>query len=493
MEGDHKRSAAESLNQGIKKLLCQYYDKLESVQMELCLCKLEKEPPEGVLKENKKREWECISGDEIARNEIETLLSMNPKFSAMDGKFLGKANKYIVYDGIREGVRDSCFVGWNEPRDVRWIFLANVNKKSVSGILQIVAEELMLQFDDLLYMELIAERIKDNYWKSIELLQKDGLCKHYLGILLDKDELNRRYVKQALASECLPDWKVFLQLSSMFYEKRSIQTRIYFNSDSHLQFSLRFLQDEKIFGSSPDYRMIRKMMETAGSDGGLVVGNQNIRGIVKKSPEMEKSDCVEFLEHMVWQLKKGSEVLFKYRKGDYKLPELESSDDAQKEIEILKKYAYNDIAELAEEVRKMAPHGTSLIFMEEAALKYQVSRLSACRRAIKVKPFNLAGRLKDVKNIFAIDGAVLLDFSCNCVAIGVIVDGEALLFDEGAAYGARHNSVLSYVQGIRKKAECIAVIISEDGTVKVDVAGSCSASKESDKADEAIEKIVHSN
>lgn len=461
MAGDDKRLAAECLNQGINKLLCQYYDKLESAQLELCLCKLEKESPNGGIGQNKNQKWECISGEKITRSEIETLLSKNS--STLIGNYIEKTNKYIVYDGIKEDVRDSRFVGWNEPTSVRWIFLSYVNKNSVSCIVQIAAEELMQRFDDLLYMELIAERIKGDVWRD------DSLCKQYLGILLDKDELNRRYVKQALANECLPDWKVFLDLSSMFYEKRTIQTRIYFSEDIRLKFSLKLLQDGEVFGSSLDYRAIRKMMELAGPDGGLVVGDQKIRGIVKNSPEIEKFIYIEFLEHMVWQLKKGSEVLFKYSKGEYKLPELESSDDVQKVIRILQEHGYDKIAQLVRKVHKMARHGTSLIFMDKNTLHGQIRRLSACHRAIKVEPFNLVDNLEDVKNIFAIDGAVFLDFECECIAIGVIVDGEALEIKGGASYGARHNSVVSYAHGIRKKARCIAIIISEDGTVKVDI------------------------
>jgi hypothetical protein len=67
-----------------------------------------------------------------------------------------------------------------------------------------------------------------------------------------------------------------------------------------------------------------------------------------------------------------------------------------------------------------------------------------------------------VKNVTAIDGAVLLNPQGVCFAIGAILDGLATPGGDPAR-GARFNSSLRYVSN---KTECSTIIVSEDGTAE---------------------------
>ena len=69
-----------------------------------------------------------------------------------------------------------------------------------------------------------------------------------------------------------------------------------------------------------------------------------------------------------------------------------------------------------------------------------------------------------IRNVTAIDGAVLLDSKGICHSIGVILDGIAN--NKGKSErGARYNSAVRYVENNKKK--CVAVIISEDGMINL--------------------------
>jgi len=64
----------------------------------------------------------------------------------------------------------------------------------------------------------------------------------------------------------------------------------------------------------------------------------------------------------------------------------------------------------------------------------------------------------------SIDGAVLVDSEGICHAAGAILDGEAVRGKGTRSRGARYNSAIRY---IHEKSECLAVVISEDGTINL--------------------------
>ena len=73
-----------------------------------------------------------------------------------------------------------------------------------------------------------------------------------------------------------------------------------------------------------------------------------------------------------------------------------------------------------------------------------------------------------MRTITAIDGAVLVDPSSTCHAIGVILDGSITKKGDPSR-GARYNSAVRYVESQKEDHTytCLAIVVSEDGTVNL--------------------------
>jgi hypothetical protein len=103
-----------------------------------------------------------------------------------------------------------------------------------------------------------------------------------------------------------------------------------------------------------------------------------------------------------------------------------------------------------------AEHGTMLVVHRDAAA--EASRLVP--QAQRIAPTHLKGRT--LRAATSIDGAILVDSSARCHAVGVILDGHATgAGDPGR--GARFNSAVRYQQVVG--ADCMVVIVSEDGMI----------------------------
>lgn len=465
--------AAECLNQCLQKLLGQYYDKIEGT-FSLYLCEFVEDK---MYKEEEGKKWICLTNDKKIRERVEKFFASEIQLMYMPGDIL------YVSDEKRIENSNSIIGG---TKTIRLIFLGERENQPIRLLAEILSNELLLRLNDMLFLETIRDKIESIHIDTGNL-EKDKFCCYFFGNLLDKDWISKEYVKHALAEERLPDWKTFLQLSSMFYEKRTIKTSLYFvdNINDIRKCDLKFSNNDIRIqtGEATDFRMLCKLMELSGTEHSLAILRPGFEviAIVDKPDENNDCTCVEFMDHMVWRLKKGKKVLLQYQKGVYKLPELESSDDSEKEIDkinvilkdILEEHLINEFVHFVKKVKELAIHGTTLIFMDKDTLKSEIERLVSCHRAISVEPFNLPAELETVKNIFSIDGAVLLDFSCECRAIGAIVDGKAYPNQEGKARGARYNSISGYVKGLRnsdekyKNAYCMAVIFSEDKMVNV--------------------------
>lgn len=101
-------------------------------------------------------------------------------------------------------------------------------------------------------------------------------------------------------------------------------------------------------------------------------------------------------------------------------------------------------------------HGTMVVVSSGA--DEEAKRLG--NQATVVEPVELTTQIMQV--ITAIDGAVLIDLSSTCYAIGVILDG--LASKKGTpARGARYNSAIRYVE--TSQYPCMAIVVSEDGSI----------------------------
>ena len=184
---------------------------------------------------------------------------------------------------------------------------------------------------------------------------------------------------------------------------------------------------------------------------------------------------------IIWKLNKGSETIFEYCKGIYKLPELEFKDNIDAQIDKLSKLNCVDIQKMKSAIQfiaKKSQHGTSVIFMDKNTLDNQLKILSSYHRTYQVVPFDLEEGVSKFEGMLAIDGAILADTNCNCYAVGAIVEAELVAIGK-IGRGARYNSLVNYVHAIFEKEKantersgeviCFAVIISEDETIDVEI------------------------
>jgi hypothetical protein len=90
----------------------------------------------------------------------------------------------------------------------------------------------------------------------------------------------------------------------------------------------------------------------------------------------------------------------------------------------------------------------------------EAERLAA--QATRIEPTFLSSDL--VPRVSEIDGAILVDPSGRCHAVGVILDGRSS--SEGTpARGARYNSAIRYVRDAPRGT--MAVVVSEDGDIEI--------------------------
>ena len=106
-----------------------------------------------------------------------------------------------------------------------------------------------------------------------------------------------------------------------------------------------------------------------------------------------------------------------------------------------------------------AEHGTMLVVSKSAAT--EAARLGS--QALTIEPTRLDDSL--VRQVTSIDGAVLVDPSGYCHAIGVILDGAAA--GEGdRSRGARYNSAVKYLASAGDTPTVI-LLVSEDGMINL--------------------------
>lgn len=313
-------------------------------------------------------------------------------------------------------------------------------------------------------------------------------------------KLIRAYVDDVMKE--IPEKEIFIQLSALNYENRVTHTHLVFGSD----FSKEKCEKESVIFDQAmkfeieEIRLIRKLMEISRETYGLVVEKESdsdwyIKGAIQLSM-LKNTYQVEISGHSVWKLKYGAEELFEYKEGIYKLPPIGASKDVyDKEYKKLEQIISDEakrekIKELISKVRKIASHGTGMIFIEEPEmekasespkktfLEKEIDRLAGFGKAYAIKENSHSLDLSNaspelLRGITAIDGAVFCNFDAQCKAIGVIVDGETVK-QGNPGRGAKYNSLTNYVKWLnrdKRKAnvKCMAVVMSEDGPLNIEV------------------------
>ncbi len=212
-----------------------------------------------------------------------------------------------------------------------------------------------------------------------------------------------------------------------------------------------------------DYRAVRKLLEMSSdelyllSDSGSVYGlGTSIEGYDLREESLFQ---IRFVKHYTWELFHAEHLMMQVRYGQPTLPKDEIGKDkfGSNITRIFSHIDSNEISRLWKLILEATKqdHGTVVVISTGA--RKEAQRLK--NQATIIEPIRLSPQLMRV--VTAIDGAVLIDQSSTCHAIGVILDGLAT--EEGdPSRGARYNSAIRYVES--SKHRCLVLIVSEDGS-----------------------------
>ncbi len=259
-------------------------------------------------------------------------------------------------------------------------------------------------------------------------------------------------------------WHAANTISSLRYEGQSSHGQLLISAPGHEGIVTKVAFQRPV--PLTDHVAVRKLLETHQpgysllSDGSQVyaLGHENLESSV---PDKNLFN-VTFLQHYTWELSYGLRPLMRVSYGHPRMP-----DEAihRHRFEQLIAGAFGDVPRdrldrlwhLAEACTRQE-HGTMLVISERAV--EEAERLGL--QAAPIDPIPLDE--KGVLALSAVDGALLADPTGTVHAFSVILDGRASTRGDPAR-GARFNSALRYVDASR--APCIAVVVSEDGTVNL--------------------------
>jgi hypothetical protein len=255
-------------------------------------------------------------------------------------------------------------------------------------------------------------------------------------------------------------------IASLTYERATSIGEILIARSGHQNIQPTFTLAKPVALS--EHRAVRKLLEISSAKHAILTDGSSVTGFGKfvGNYDQSKADLfkVLFMGHHKWELCHADQKLMRVTFGTPTLP-LPSLNkhmfaaDLERIFKGISANAVNNLFELSEEACRQR-HGTVLVVTPEAAAESK--RLAS--QATGLVPVSLTPEL--VKSVTAIDGAVMLDTSGVCHAIGVILDGEAVEFGNPAR-GARFNSSLRYYARMEnRKKDCLVVVISEDGTAE---------------------------
>ncbi|MBO5474596.1 MAG: hypothetical protein J6A08_12560 [Lachnospiraceae bacterium] len=333
------------------------------------------------------------------------------------------------------------------------------------------------------------------------------------------------YVDYYLTANKLPAAEVLIELSAEKYEGSESEARIYFcdeegtgrgdgcgSTDSNIVCTLDDKGKEYRIIRSENRRMIRKMMEISKT-GTIHLLAHKVKEIDPETRETKDEYCqimklmkgrddrglyVKFSGFLCWSIVSDGKEEIIYNHGQYILNQSDKKNEYMAKIEGLKNEieecvkestlpGNNDGIEIHTEITKLLEEwfaGGKLERLIEALLKQKHGTsviLTCCRKeAERLCDMNRGTLLQDnstmcwsneewdkdkLLGVTNIDGALFMDLDKTCIAMGVIVDGDAKKKGD-VGKGARYNSVSNYVEQ-QETGVFLGIIVSEDGMVEL--------------------------
>lgn len=322
--------------------------------------------------------------------------------------------------------------------------------------------------------------------KNTRELECIGQLKNREGYLFreleNKWTLMEKYACYTLKKEHLPEAELLIELSAARYEGSDSEARIYFTRDKidTVEYFAEIGKDVRIIKTS-NMRMIRKLMEISKRKTVYLYAERENKEhvisclVVPKRKAMETDLYIKFSGFMHWSVMMGEREELTYYHGRYYVNFSQENNEYLDEIDRLENVNRDMLKELVAVVRKQT-HGTSVVLVneEDDMAQTEVDRLCKLNRGIRVASLIQYKKERADKNgwneeqilsVTGIDGALFMDFRGHCLAMGVIVDGEAKI-EGNAERGARFNSIANYIMQ-KHVGEYIGIIVSEDGMINI--------------------------
>ena len=213
-----------------------------------------------------------------------------------------------------------------------------------------------------------------------------------------------------------------------------------------------------------DHRSIRKLLELSEGHTALISDASHVFGLGQLVPESdgqyESLVTVHFTNHYSWEMSHAGHVLMRVVSNTPRLPQGRvAADNFARIVRIVFPSLDADSVGYLWDLALQAttqPTGTILVITTGAA--NEAKRLT--RQCFRVVPRIMTPSV--LRLVTNIDGAVLIEPSAMCHAIGAILDGLATERGDSSR-GSRYNGALRYVNS--SKYPVLAVVVSEDGWI----------------------------
>ncbi|MEH7357794.1 DNA integrity scanning protein DisA nucleotide-binding domain protein [Priestia megaterium] len=295
--------------------------------------------------------------------------------------------------------------------------------------------------------------------------------------------LSREWINYEIVSYRYNLYERIHNLSLLKYEGEETKGQImffdhFFTAESYGR-NIIELKEPISLKDSESLRSIRKLLEISQDNVFLICDGEYIRGTgvfsdnysYREKMFYNKVFTIKFNSQGCWELRNNKgEIMLNVSYGIPSLPKQlinrVTFNNKCKKIfgSCYGQYedCYENVWNFIEEARKQK-HGTMIVINEHA--QKEVQRLS--RISFPIKP-TLITDLNLIHGLTSIDGAVMLDPTGHCHAIGCILDGVSHDDIGNSSRGARFNSALRYINYcVDEKMKVLVVIVSEDGMIDI--------------------------
>lgn len=250
------------------------------------------------------------------------------------------------------------------------------------------------------------------------------------------------------------------EMTKLVYEGKSNLGKLIFadKDDPNVSYVLRLETPVSLRQT----RWMRKIVQMASRETGLIVGYHEIFGLGSMSDISAPPFVVDIIGYHQWNLCRGKKILMVVRQGRPQLPKRPfPSELFHENMRRIFEGISDEAVVRAENIMDLLfelGRGSMVVFSADAAQEAERLDLQGTR----IQPTALTMKL--LEQASSIDGTILADPNGTCYAVGVILDGNASP-NCTPARGSRYNSAVRYVGD--GSIGRMALVISDDRTVDV--------------------------